>query len=1227
MSTPPNWRSYGGIGHYEKSPSLNVNYLTADYFTLKNDYVGYFTVSGEYHVTKDSTLDGNLVVGGNTVLNVTGGNTIVHGESFLLQNVNIYGDNHVYGNLLLEHSLDIVGDVDIGGNLTIENNRIQLGKRGAGGSDTYVSMIADPTTASMGLNMHLNSASAVPLATMDILSNRDNALNVKTYSSKNINILAQNATQQGLALYTDASRTIVGMYNEPGHSVPQVPTPSMGTMDMSMTYTVGGDFDVGSGAAGMSGNINLHSRLSVSNHHATGGSSSATSGKHTIYGETVVVYDTSAGAFLYPAYEVDAGVYTTGHALTLVADNSMSNTCMHLVTGGATTTLRDGAVARPDGTVAQSDEPVWTGVEGLSIGGGSYVSDASRSMGMVGVRGWAWSGVGSADAVTEGGGGVETGGQWVPTQTMVTGNSCVKHRSTLGINTYAPKTERYGLNINGPVLIEDSEVTLVRDASNQLTGTISCRAATNLAVAFGTPSIYPSVAGTFALGNVYASRDGGQSWKNSILHTHEYEVPLAIRGGVVYDASVSLLCGENGVALYSFAGYHTDYYPLTLSVEGGSLNVMRTMRLTSGNNVMVIMVSYVSNVYVLNYFVLSSIDALALFQDPVSHEFTVPSSVDVSYCCAIKTHSLVGAGNIQKVYAMDGYDASYVLLAGTGIQKWNLVPGLHMDASGHLVNAGGGAVTDAFVRVENVHNATRTYQALQTYRVYDPLSGALVGGDPLFSVCVGKGGIITWTYDAGLTWHDTVLGGGSIDWNDVCIRDRQNVVIVGTSGSFACTKDGGLTWTLVSPAVLNANGAGGLVTDPSYSLSSVVMPTVDGIVVSKLYTPWKKDDGSGSVVPPTNGHSKLFYCYLPDLFSHIGHSVLDICGSMHVSGDAFVYDNITVSQQTYLGANVTIATDVSAGGNVYCGNHTFLNYIDDYAGNLMIGTIGGGKHIQISGGSAAVGIPNTITIGSGVDELTLQGNLQLAGQVSTTTKSIQLLKGSIGSTDSAGAGIYVRNNGNDRAGYLAVNQALDGWLVKPTVSSATVVNLATQTMNLDLPNVRDITTGERMHRALVWMQDSGVGELDSSYSMVMGTIDASNLFLQHHLDPASSATNQVVATNVEISGNRLAVRGTVDSIGGLSVTGSMPSGTLQVGGGGWMGGNLWLGGNVVVNSTRECISNTGGDGALAVGGGGSFGGNVFVGGNTVIVGTLEVKKDVGLQANIYVCGDLELDSS
>ena len=211
-SQPPNWRSYGGIGHYDKSPSLNVNYLTADYFTLKNDYIGYFTVSGEYHVTQNSYLDGNLVVGGNVVLNAfDDGNTIVHGNTFLLRNLNIYGDNHVYGNLLLEHSLDIVGDVDIGGNLTIEQNRIQLGKRGAGAQDTYVSLIADPTTASLGLNMHLSSPNALPLATLDILSTRDNALNLMTYGNKNLNILAQNATHQGLAVYTDASRTIVGM--------------------------------------------------------------------------------------------------------------------------------------------------------------------------------------------------------------------------------------------------------------------------------------------------------------------------------------------------------------------------------------------------------------------------------------------------------------------------------------------------------------------------------------------------------------------------------------------------------------------------------------------------------------------------------------------------------------------------------------------------------------------------------------------------------------------------------------------------------------------------------------------------------------------------------------------------------------------------------------------------------------------------------------------------------
>ena len=54
-SQPPNWRSYGGIGHYDKSPSLNVNYLTADYFTLKIDYVSLtiiFLKAINFHLNK-----------------------------------------------------------------------------------------------------------------------------------------------------------------------------------------------------------------------------------------------------------------------------------------------------------------------------------------------------------------------------------------------------------------------------------------------------------------------------------------------------------------------------------------------------------------------------------------------------------------------------------------------------------------------------------------------------------------------------------------------------------------------------------------------------------------------------------------------------------------------------------------------------------------------------------------------------------------------------------------------------------------------------------------------------------------------------------------------------------------------------------------------------------------------------------------------------------------------
>jgi hypothetical protein len=1188
-----------------------VNYLTADYFTLKNDYVGYFTVSGDFEVTQDTALDGNLVVNANVVLNATAGNTVVMGNVYAMQNMYVYGDDTIYGNLYLQQALNIGGDVDIGGNLTVEQNNFTLGHGGSGAENTYVTFKADPTVASLGLNLHLQSDTATPQATLDVLGNRNNTLNLYTFSPQNLNVLAQNVTHQGLAVYTDASTTVMGIYNEPGSRVPAVPTGDMGQMDLSMAYVRGGDFNVG---VGLSGNINLRSRLSVTNHASAGvgGSAAAIAGQHTVFDETAVVYDTSAGPFLYRAYETADNVYTAGHAMTWVADNATACTMTQWVNGGTDTTTGG------------------NGVRGLVVGGGSYVLDASRSMGMVGVLGWAYGGLGSNTDIP-------AGGDIVPTQTMVSGNSCVRRRSTLGVNTYAPATDRYGLHVNGPVWIQDADVTLVQDAaSNELTGmTLGRRKGGQAGVAWGTPAVLQP---PFPIGNVYATANGGQSWTDAQIHATPYEIEnITLRAGMVYDPNYSILCGDSGVALYSYNG-GLDYYRLDLTAGTKNPNSIQWMYLNySGQTpseqtpVMVNMTwSTADASYGISYFVLSNIQTLFNHRGP-DGQFKVPESFDnYPYCSPLYTQNLTRPTlqtTIGPIQALDGYDANYVFICGNGgVQKWNMVPGLRLDANGHLVDAAGTAVNSAFVSPSAVHNPENgaLYTAIQTYRVYDSNGGLLP--DPLWTVAVGKLGIISSTHDAGATWKDTVLtddAGKPINWQSVFIYDASNAVIVGEGGAVGCTKNGGITWQRVPSAVFNANGVGGtLINDASYTLTSVIVPNRQSLVVAKRYQKWSTSTTSG----PTLGHSKLFYAYVPDLLDHANHVVLDICGSMHLSGNAYVHDNLQVSLDTRLDGNLTVATDISGYGNLYCGNHTVVNYLDDFSGNILIGTGQvGGKYIQISGG-APPGYHNTVVIGGASDELTLRGNLQLAGTVSTTANKIQLLKGSLISNISGGAGVYVRDFNKDSAGYLAVNSQLDGWLVKPTGANggATVVNLATQTMNLTLPGARDIMTGAPMRHALVWVQASDSSHTDSNYSVVMGNIDASNVFLKDSTDSLASPTNQVISTNVEVSGNTLIVRGQGDSVGGLGGFGNR-TGAFQTFGGGSIGGNLWLGGNLVVNSDRECAAGYG-DGALAVGGGASFGGNCYVGGNTAVVGTMNVGRDTTLSANTYVGGNLSVAS-
>jgi len=60
------WKKFGGINNLEKSNNITTNSLSADYFTLNNAYVGYFSICGELSVSQNTHLNADVFIDGNT---------------------------------------------------------------------------------------------------------------------------------------------------------------------------------------------------------------------------------------------------------------------------------------------------------------------------------------------------------------------------------------------------------------------------------------------------------------------------------------------------------------------------------------------------------------------------------------------------------------------------------------------------------------------------------------------------------------------------------------------------------------------------------------------------------------------------------------------------------------------------------------------------------------------------------------------------------------------------------------------------------------------------------------------------------------------------------------------------------------------------------------------------------------------------------------------------------
>jgi len=467
------WKRYGGVSKTDKFKNLTIGTIVADQVLLRQ---------------KVSTITSF-----NTSINVAGGLTVT-------------GD--VTGENVKSTTSMTTKDVII-------SNKLIFGT-----SKTEIKNYLASNNTGIGIN------NDEPSASLDICGN----LIVRSPYLNTRNIIAQNKNIKGIVVSVDANNySYIDFFNTNNTTNTNAGASDAKLTVYSNTFQVdatnikinsGSAFDISSNNTGnirtrtamkltsntsidltantllnlISPDTTIYSRLHITNRDVSS----------NLLNETMVVYDISAGRYLYDVYNNNS--YNKGNALTLVSNNNASNTFMNMITPSKL---------------------------GLGIGGGSYINDTTRSFGTIGVF--------DADK------------QYIPVQNIVSGNSRAKYYSTVGVNKHSPKTENYVMDINGATRITNGEINKVQDVSFQILNVAFSKTEPSFGIAVGTPSSPVSLYKQF----IYYTNDYGLNWVSAApLDNNNVSIvgSSKIFCIYVYDRSYAIIGANNGNLLYSTSG-------------------------------------------------------------------------------------------------------------------------------------------------------------------------------------------------------------------------------------------------------------------------------------------------------------------------------------------------------------------------------------------------------------------------------------------------------------------------------------------------------------------------------------------------------------------------------------------------------------------------------------------------------------------------------------------------
>ena len=1192
------------------------DYLHADSFSIGKAYSGNFEISGnllvnqgtifrsDITVNKNQTIDGDLTVKGNAnliSLQILGfqstGNATINGTTTLNSNVfvnkslifNPNKDIYMHGNnsclgintVLPAATLDIKGNIskilNVYSNLEESENTLVQNRNNRGitlFANTNISSIkfyndnsidsnntsnADIKYLSNG-NLQINTTNNTSIMSNVSIQTNKHVFNESLYVNHNTSgnflsdhylITQKYGNSMTLGGNENKSVTFLNIVS------PNLPVEPINEIQGNIISLQGNIISIGGNAFSIEGNLISLQGTSIT----VQGNLFTVQGNINIQGNIFSIKDN--------LFTLSPNIITVQGNLITVQGNIMTvqSNIMTIKSQENIITLQANITTLQGNIDIQSKAPVV--YSGLSIGAGTFPNDQTRSMSTFGF--------------------INKNDEFVPSQVIISGNNRMEKRSTVGINKYTPITDKYVLDINGPVHISNGQISVsfypktfnnisnppIQENTNQkniiFVGNI-VTSTTNL------PQITDGL---------YYSKDGGQSWNPSIIYYSTSSLSNNFDSIYSFDNSYSIISSsERNIVFYTSNGGETWE---ELMIGGGSFRKTRFVYFNTNNMILI----RENNL---------NISSIQIAPVKIGDNYKKSITNESSY---IELTNLIVDTSIFNSYKIS--------VAGIKTTNPNVFK-LFIAYSNKILPIT--FETDSSYRL--VYHVIGTIHTASSGKIYNAI---YTKDNNIIAVGVN---IISYSNDGGNSFNNINF---SNTFNSVYIVDDDNAIAVGNAGTIKYTTNKYQDWIDIPTNILNSSGNSFLLKGESNDLLNIIATDQEFVRT----TPYKPNTFIITTRTSISPQYKLLYCYFPYIFNSDINVVLDIDGGVRISDNVNLERNVKINKNIFtndihpysIDANIPVLNigTINKTKNICIGS-TEHDRIDVTGLLSVYGNVGFGSSSICTFGNAYQTTAESTSASNGqlivFGGVGISANINIGGNAKINSNVESTEKGNGALVVLGGAGIAANINIGGNAKINSIIESTD-----KTNGALVVLGGAGIAANLYIGgNAKINSTVESTASdkgALVVLGGAGIAA-----NLYIGGNTKINSTVES-IDKTNGALVVLggagIAANINIGGNAK-INSTVEST-------ASDKGSLVVLGGAGIGANLYIGGNAKINSTVESTDKT--NGALVVLGGAGIAANINIGGNAKInsiiestasdKGALVVLGGAGIAANINIGGN------